>query len=219
MNINQYKTFIKPIQPESFNEFISLVMQSFTKELNLISKSFYNYETSPDGVKGYDNVFKIIERTWVGIFQSALIKSDSNIVCMQEFNVLNGERVFGRCDFLFDWNNGESNQIITEAKCYEFINDWQRSLNQTFFNRLLNQAYGYYDNEKEYYKQNTWLLALVFEWVRDSSKLDNAKSIMDTWNCANETPDFISLITGEQRGVFIYGQIRKAEDFTMDKGK
>lgn len=212
MSILKYKYHTSQTQVQDFDQFIAKAIDSFTGELNKIADCFYSYERSPDGFRGFDNVFKIIERTWVGIFQSALLKTDPNIISMQEFNILNGERVFGRCDLLFEWNNGARNQIITEAKSYEFINDWGESLSDSFFNRILNQAYGYYESEREYYTQNTYLLALVFEWIRDTNRLEQAKKLMDNWSL-NVNPDFISLIAGERRGVFVYGKIVDAKSF------
>lgn len=82
-------------------------MVNIGDELNRILKAFYTYDFPEDESKAIDNLFKIIERTWLGIFNNALIRTNPEITTLQEFAAYNDNGLYGRCDLLFRYADRE----------------------------------------------------------------------------------------------------------------
>ncbi len=194
--------------------FLGTLLTGIKEEIDIVSNAFYNYDDQPNALKGVDNLFAIIERTWMGIFNNAIVRKFPDVATLQEFNVWNSERNTGRCDFLFCMKDDDGYfDIVTEAKMREFKNDWKQVERERDFEKIISQAYAYYKEEEIYYKKPVKLMALVFEWVREE-RIEAAKGIMD--NIDREIAkdfDFLSLYYGDRRGVFIYGKIIAARDF------
>jgi hypothetical protein len=184
--------------------------------MNRISQAFYQYKIPDHELTGVDNLFAIIERTWVGVFNNALVRN-SEIAVMQEFSVWNSEKHIGRCDLLFRFKDeNEEVDIFAEAKCHEFSNDLGKFKNDEFYQKILDQAYKYYKEEQQYYEKEVRLMAIVFEPIKNNERLERAKNIMDNWN-NNIDPetDFLTLYYGNTRGVFVYGKIIPVSEYKM----
>lgn len=206
--------YISQKLPNGFAVFLHKMLIDLRAEMNRISRAFYQYKVQGQEYFGVDNLFSIIERTWVGVFNNALVRN-SDIAVLQEFNVWNSERNIGRCDLLFRFEDeNEEVDIVTEAKCCEFFNDWNNFNNGEFYRRILDQAYRYYKEERKYYGKEVRLMAIVFEWIRDTDRLEAAKTIMNDWKEEKDPEtDFLSLYYGDKRGVFVYGKIVTVQEY------
>ena len=120
------------VLPWGFDRFIERVLIEVDSEIRRTAKSFYDYspEEFKETNKGVDKIFSSIERTWVGIFNNALIKSDDSVTTLQEFAVWSNVRQEGRCDMLFEWNTCH---FIVEAKSEEFKPNWPCSFMKKTF--------------------------------------------------------------------------------------
>lgn len=206
--------YINPKLIGGFNDFIIRILAELRTEMNRVSQAFYQTRVTGQELFGVDNLFSVIERTWVGIFNNALVRN-SDIAVMQEFSVWSDEKNIGRCDLLFRFNDGnEEIDIVAEAKCYEFFNNWDKFNNAEFYKRILDQAYRYYKEERNYYEKKVKLMAIVFEWIRNNDRLEAAKKLMDEFQHRNDPEtDFLSLYYGNSRGVFVYGKILSVDDY------
>lgn len=105
--------------------------------------AYYSYQVKNDEIAA-DNIFRIIERTWVGVLNNALIRVDPEITTLQEHSVWSDEKNIGRCDLLFrHCYNGKKDDFFTEAKVWEFTNNWGIPTQTDFYNKILCQAYNY----------------------------------------------------------------------------
>lgn len=191
---------------------------AITDELNKIVSAYYSYNFPEDDSAGIDNVFRNIERTWVGIFNNALLRVNPGIATLQEFSVWSSEKNIGRCDLLFRHSHdGKKDDFVTEAKVWEFTDNWKYPTPREFYSGILGQAYIYYNTERKYYdsyKTDVWLLAFLAEWIRDKEKLEKAKNIMNDWKQETDhETDFLSLYMGECRGAFVYGKIISVKEY------
>jgi hypothetical protein len=218
--IKQYeKTYQSPsLKAEHFGPLIANTLKGITGELNKIYRAFYSYQLKEDSSKGIDNLFRIIERTWVGILNNSLLLENPSITTLQEFSVWSSERNIGRCDLLFRYEHeGQKSDFVTEAKLYEFTDNWKNDTAKGFYLGILNRAYDYYSTEKKYYdtyESDIWLMAFVAEWIRGKERLTRAETIMSEWNENTDSEtDFLTLYQGELSGAFVYGKLMKASEF------
>ena len=207
--------YINPSLNNNFKVFLAEVLKGLKNEMHLVSEAFYHYGLPGNDIEGVDNLFAVIERTWMGIFNNAMIRTFPDIVTLQEFNVWSSERNVGRCDFLFRLKDElDDLDVIIEAKMYPFCDDWDQTDNVEFYNKILGQAYSYYREEKQYYTRKVWLMALCFEWIQKPRHLPLAKEKMHEWNKEKDPQtDFLTLYYGTNRGVFVYGKIISVHDF------
>lgn len=202
------------LKPTGFDIYLKKVFQKVVEEINKIALAFYNVSPEKEEIVFADKIFSSIERTWVGIFNNALIKADESVSTLQEFAVWSYKGHEGRCDLLFEWNK---NHFLVEAKNREFNHNWQILAHESTFSFVLDQAQGYYRAEESYYPPDTFAMALIFEWVRNwDLDLINKKvaSYLKelTERTDNSASDFAVHISGKKRGVLIYGKIKKASD-------
>jgi hypothetical protein len=210
------KIYVNPKLANSFGTFISKVVIDLRAEMSRISQAFYQYKILDGELVGVDNLFSVIERTWIGIFNNALVRN-SEIAVMQEFNVWNSEKNIGRCDLLFRFKDeNEEADIVVEAKSREFFNNLSRLGNVEFYKEILGQAYKYYKEEHNYYTKEVRLMAIIFEWIRNNERLEAAKSVMNNWGDKSDPEtDFLTLYYGNTRGVFIYGKIIPVKEYEL----
>ena len=223
MIVQHPNIYLSPFLKEQFfGEFIKETLKKTETELNKIFKTFYSYDQQQmgDTNRGIDNLFRIIERTWVGIFNNALLKVDSTITTLQEFSVWNSERNIGRCDLLFRYEkDGKKADFITEAKLSEFKANWKKEGVKGFYLSRLKQAYDYFEPEKKYYESyqtDIWLMVIIVEWMREKM-VPVALSIMDNWKQEDDPEsDFLTLYNGGTSGAFIYGKLMRPSDFIKE---
>jgi len=199
------------IKPEGFSDFMDKVFSSLEKEINLVADTFYKYDPEEHlNHYGKDDIFTIIERTWIGLFNNAILRAFPNTATMQEFSVWSETKAVGRCDLLFNYRyNGKEYDVISEAKSYEFTDDWNKTDSLQFYKPILEQAEKYHLLERKYYTRPVVLMIIVFEWIRDTTKLERATSIMKKWTAQSDSEtDFVALYTGESRGLFVYGKTK-----------
>ena len=216
------KVYVNPnLKPAGFNSIIRNVLGKIKKELNKIVSAYYTYNVNTNEISA-DNIFRIIERTWVGVLNNALTMVDPEIATLQEFSVWSDERNIGRCDLSFrHYHEGEKDDFVTEAKVWECTNNWETPTPPEFYRGILGQAYNYYSTEKKYYddyRSNVWLFAFVIEWIRNKTMLDAAKEIMSKWDPEKDPDtDFLTLYIGTERGAFVYGKIVSAKEFGLSR--
>jgi len=205
-------------KPTGFDIYLKEVFQKVVDEINKIALAFYTVSPEKEEIIYADKIFSSIERTWVGIFNNALIKADESVTTLQEFAVWSDKGHEGRCDLLFEWNK---NHFLVEAKNREFNQNWPLLTHESTFTFVLDQAQGYYRAEKSYYPPNTFVIALIFEWVRSwdieliNKKLDLYLKDLPK-RTDNSASDFAVHICGEKRGILIYGKIKRASDRNSD---
>lgn len=171
-------------------------------EMRIVSKRFYQYE----GNHPEDDLFHLIERSWVGILNNALVRGGKDVVTLQEFTVWDSKgKSAGRCDLLFSWGDLD---VMVEAKSAEFKPKSWRKPSKGFYNKTFSKLSDvYFGSEAQYYNRTTFGIVLYFEWIRETGDLLNqAEQVMNVWDPLTD-PDthFLALYKGHRRGLFVYG--------------
>ena len=109
------------LKEKSLFTFFEKVLTQFHGELEILSQQWYIYEGGIDGNPGFNDVFTLIERSYVGLFNNAVIRSFPLDATLQEFSVHLGGRKYIRCDYLVKhWDGKNSIDILFEAKGRQF---------------------------------------------------------------------------------------------------
>jgi hypothetical protein len=222
MNQNNLSSQVKLFEKTHINENLSPQIKNFLdklylqlqKEIQKVCDAFFARDVSGNEIKGANKVFSAIERTWVGILNNAIIRLHENNTTLQEFAVWSDKALTGRCDMLFRILENENYyDVFVESKSYEYNDNWSVIEYKSHFKSILWQAYNYYEAEKEYYSADkTYLMAIIFQWVRKEDWLK--KSIQKLQNIADLSEvDFIALYHADIRGVFVYGKIISVSKF------
>lgn len=188
--------------------FFDKTLRAFTKELQLLADQWYNY--SEDGKKGVDEVFALIERSYVGLFNNAVVKSFPNDSALQEFSVHLGGRNYVRGDYLVKhWEGDRSLSILFEAKQRQHDGrKYSMSETKAFLDPFIEQGKKYYIAETQYYQDETYISSLVFEWVRYPEHLKNVLSWSDD---DDGITDFYCLYHTNTAGLMVYGNLTKVQ--------
>jgi hypothetical protein len=203
--IKKAKTFISK-RTENFllKNFFENVLSQFQKELQLLADSWYCY--SEDGKCGTEEIFALIERSYVGLFNNAVIRCFPNDAVLQEYSVHLGGRNYVRCDYLV---KHQAMNILFEAKQRTFdgkkYNDKETEM---FLSPFVEKGMKYFNAEEKYYVDTTFVSSLVFEWVRYSEHL---KQVL-MWSNEDDTiTDFYSLYHTDNAGLMVYGNLKKVK--------
>lgn len=200
---------------EEVKSFLSKTLDAFGRELNIVAESMYRY---PDTQKGIDNkegvndVFALIERSYVGLYNNAIIRSFSQDSTLQEFSVYkrqeetDTDKSIGRADFLVRHltETGYIN-LLFEAKAWQ--SNWKKySAEQTreYYKKLYDQAFTYFEAEKLFYTGDTYIITISFDWIRKSSLLD--KIVEEKYEDDGCTHFYYIYHTGEA-GLMVYGNV------------
>jgi hypothetical protein len=213
--ISKTETFVSHLRIKNpiVSNFFFKVLDGFHQELLLLCNHWYNYELSIDKTAGYNDVFGLIERTYVGIFNNSVVKNFPDDAVLQEFSVHLGGKKYVRADYLVKHiePNGYVN-ILFEAKQRQFDGkDYNKEQTSSYLDPFMEQAKKYVSSEKTYYKGETYLSTLVFEWVRLEKHVNQVK------NWSNEDDgitDFYCFYHSDNAGLMVYGTI-KAEDILL----
>lgn len=174
-------------------------------ELRQIALAFYS--------KNEKEVFNCIERQWVGIFNNAVIKSYKfdEVTTLQEYSVPLAEKQYGRADYLVRLDNID---MLFEAKMYEEKGTvCSDEVMEADYLRVLQQAAKYLKfNERGSYKEELYLVAIYFGWIRNEEVLEKVKLVMDAGKSATDKTDFCTLFCNESSGVWVYGRVVKPDD-------
>ena len=190
------------------DDFFEKILLRLKDEFQLLADNWYCY--SENGVKGTEEVFALIERSYVGLFNNALVKCFPNDSVLQEYSVRMENGSYVRGDYLV--RHGESN-ILFEAKQRQFDGrKYTVADSIKFLKPFIRQGFKYYNAEKNYYRGTTFISSLVFEWVRHPHHLD----LVRKWDEEEDDgiTDFYCLYRTELAGLMVYGnleQVRKSE--------
>lgn len=162
----------KKIHKKHFDKFVesffSKILEQFGAELNLLANEMYQY---PNGLKGKygkdseNDVFDLIERTYVGLFNNAIIRSFPELATLQEFPVYNEGDAQGRADLLVVKNSAQGTvNLLFEAKCSRLADrDYTRKETLQYYNMMIKQGKEYFKAESDYYRGKTFIVALAFD--------------------------------------------------------
>lgn len=156
-------------------------------------------------------VFNNIERSWLGIFDNAVRRAyPDDAATLQEFSVALGDKCYGRSDYFVRLKK-ESMDLLFEAKHYEDLGGNNYAGMNDWYSQILKKADGYYQSELSSYKyhDNTYLIALIFGWIRKEQVLKVAMAEMErlfAGNTPKDNADFAALFSGSGQG---YGFMEK----------
>lgn len=203
----------KRLVDPALKKFFEKTLLAFSTELQLLADQWYNY--SEDGKNGVDEVFALIERSYVGLFNNAVVKSFPQDSVLQEFSVHLGGRNYVRGDYLVKhWEGDHSLSILFEAKQRQHDGrKYSMSETKAFLDPFIKQGKKYYKAEPQYYRDDTYISSLVFEWVRYPEHLKNVLSWSDE---DDEITDFYCLYHTERSGLMVYGNLEKVKSNTSD---
>ena len=202
------KPFVSFSQNKTLEKFIADTLSSLREVIEITANAFYQETEHDQEVMGFDKMFGGIERTWVGIFNNAVVRTDATIATLQEFKVFSDEKEEGRCDFLFQVN--KDNQIFnvyTEAK--QAIHDSMSNLTaQNDYTTAFKQLNTYYEQEKKWCKCPNFQMVIRFEFINKSEELKLVQDAANNWDFSQDDgTNFLSLYYYKKRGVLVYGKI------------
>lgn len=187
--------------------FFKRILREFKNELQLLADQWYNYEPGIDGESGTEDVFALIERSYVGLFNSAVIRCFPKDATLQEFSVQEGRKSYVRGDYLVKHlRKGKPINFLFEAKQRVFDGRKYESEELIkYFDPFISQCKKYYEAEKNFYVGDTYLVPLVFERVRYSEHCKMVMELDD--NNDDGVTDFYCFIHTDVAGLMVYGKI------------
>src|SRR5687768_15938812 len=84
-------------------DFFEKVLIRFQSELQLLAHNWYCY--SENDKDGTEEVFSLIERSYIGLFNNALVKSFPSDSVLQEYSVRQENGIYVRGDYLVRHEN------------------------------------------------------------------------------------------------------------------
>lgn len=200
------------------NESINPVLLNFFRktfaalgnEFNKIASDIYLY---PDKKKGIDDkdsindVFSLIERTYVGILNNAILRTFPQDSTLQEFPVYGKKGFKGRADFLtvHNYAKGKFINLLFEAKAGVFSwKDYTQEETSQYYSQLHKQALGYYEAERSYYEAEIYTVAITFDWIRN---MDLLATVLKEPYSDNVT-DFYFIYYTSESGMSVSGSVR-----------
>jgi hypothetical protein len=188
--------------------FFEKTLLQFKHELQVLASQWYYY-SNEDGTPGTNDVFGLIERSYVGLFNNAIIKCFPNDAVLQEYSVHLGGRQYVRGDYLVKhWDDNKPINILFEAKQRLFDGiDYTPDETRIFLSEFITQGKKYYMAEQKYYLDaDTYVSSLVFEWVRYKEHLDKILK----WSSLDDgVTDFYCLYHTDGAGLMVYGNLEK----------
>lgn len=201
--------FSKWLKSSIEKPFFENVLNEFGKELQSLAYNWYNY-IDEDGSDGTKDVFALIERSYVGVLNNAVIKCYNKDSVLQEYSVWNEKNVnVGRADYLVKHDPGKDEIIfLFEAKQREYDGVvYDNKGMSVFYESFIEQGKKYYDAEKKYFTTLTYVVPIIFEWVRHPKHLDDL--LKD--NSEDGQTDFYCLYHNGEGGLMVYGKLVKME--------
>ncbi len=165
-------------------------------------------------IEHYTNWYASNERTWIGIFNNALLRAyHEDVTMLQEYAVYNEDnRSKGRADFLVHWNKvgvEKPLHLLFEVKQYHETNQSKMTESGKFYlEGIQKQALSYMDAEDWYYKdKEVQSISLAFGCMRGQALIDEAKHYIEAAPDSHPYEDFISLYSEGHNGVWVYGKV------------
>jgi hypothetical protein len=192
------------IQKVDHQDFFKGVLTKFAEELGALCKEMYMGKES--------EMFSLIERTYIGILNNAIVRLyDDRVTTLQEFSVWDTEKIVGRADFLVKMNfKDHKTYFLFEGKHREFIGKIYSGSNlENDYNDFIFQALKYYNAEKKYYEEPVFIVAIIFEWIRNQHRLDQVLNWPDE---DDGLTDFYMLlrsynVANDNSGLMVYGKV------------
>ena len=194
--------------------FFSNVLNAFGDELKKLATVVYQYPSNQmglDGLESENDVFALIERTYVGIFNNAVVRAYPNAVTLQEFGVYFETPKRGRADLFITFEDDKLGMdFLVEAKHVGEV-QWKIPSQKDVikhYSDTYNQALSYYTAEEKYYLQKPIIVTITFEWARRQDQLDAV--LKETYT--DDHTDFYYLFHTNSAGLLVYGTFN---EFTM----
>ena len=187
--------------------FFSNILNAFGQELNKLASVICQYPNNLlglDDLESENDVFTLIEQTYVGILNNAIIRTYPNAVTLQEFGVYGEDAKRGRADLLITFEGDQSGtEFLIEAKHAGEVSYKTYSNESTlrYYKTLYQQALNYYTAEQKYYLQKPTIVTIIFQWVRKKELLGYIKDE----NYTDECTDFYYLYHTSSAGLLVYG--------------
>jgi len=202
--------FLRETVPSEIQNFLRKTLDAFGAELNHLGNTIYQY---PNGMKGIDeqesinDVFALIERSYFGIFNNAVIRTFPKDAVLQEFSVYGKQhKHVGRADYLVSHylNKSKSVNLLFEGKAT--LATWKddKKVTKKYLNNIYEKALIYYDAEKDYYTNETYLIVIVFEWIR---KTDLLEAILNETYVDDDATDYYFIYHTKVAGLMVYGTV------------
>jgi hypothetical protein len=202
--------FLRETVPSEIQKFLRKTLDAFGAELNHLGNTIYQY---PNGMKGIDekesinDVFALIERSYFGIFNNAVIRSFPKDAVLQEFSVYGKQhKHVGRADYLVSHyiNNSKSVNLLFEGKASVANGKNDKKETKEYLHETYKKALKYYEAEKEYYINETLLITIVFEWIRKTKLLE---AILNETYIDDEATDYYFIYHTKVAGIMVYGTV------------
>ncbi len=202
---------------EKIKLFLNKILDAFGKELEKVATAMYKYPHELKGIDGKEDindVFALIERSYVGLLNNVIIKKYPKAVTLQEFTVYKKDsnagkdKLEGRADLLVDVViNNTPIRLLFEAKAYTAARKQpKKGEMQAYYQRVRSQAMSYYEAEKEYYNTLPYIVTINFDWIRDTKLLvDLKKNEFVDDGCT----DFYYIYHTDMAGLMVYGSVTK----------
>lgn len=198
------KTYFSSELPPEIKLFFENTFDALYKELKHLQAKIY-----PEPHKAVE-VFNNIERSWIGIFDNAVIRAyGDNVATLEEFSEVIGVKRYGRADYFVRFK--EKIDLLFEAKHYEERGGSNSKMNDEY-KAIIDQARKYHKHDRGY-KDETYFVALLFGWIRKNSVLDKAMkySYNDIHNKAVDNCSFAALYSYDEHGIWVYGKVERVE--------
>src|ERR1035437_7505202 len=180
--INTQKVFIRNFSSKAIQDFFTKTLDAFGEELNRLASQMYKY---PNGKKGIDNhesindVFALIERSYIGLLNNAVVRSFPKNSTLHEF-IVSGKKQGERADYLVTHHfDDQSINFLFEGKIseatYKDYENYDPQVAAQYYKQIHDQACKYFEAEKEYYQNETYIVTIIFEWIRKTDLLDGIR--------------------------------------------
>ena len=208
--------FIHAVRPDQFGikEFLEKTFEQFNKELARLRETIYGYD--------YDKpqyIFALNERTWLGVFNNAIIKAFPDATTLQEYGVYKEKEYVGRADFLVYWTdkNGKKFYLLFEAKQHPELSAKNLLIESEYdFDVVREQGMKYIKAEKNYYenKENVYVIPLFFGWMQGAEMIKMANEYFKPdYKKENVLSDFCYLYSEDNNGAWVYGKVYDAKKY------
>jgi hypothetical protein len=192
-------------------EFLSRTLKTLGEEFSRVANAIFIYPDDKKGIDGKESVndvFALIERSHVGILNNAILRAFPNDTTLQEFAVYekNGHSV-GRADLFVKHVASKERSIdfLFEAKAGVFLwKNYSEDETRQFYERIQEQAYKYYLAEKEYYTHPTYIISIIFDWIRHTELLNRVLSE----EYSDNVTDFYLIFHTKEAGLSVSGNVQ-----------
>jgi hypothetical protein len=211
---------LRPCGDQQVKEFINESLNAFGKELEVVAESMYRYPNNLMGIDGKESindVFALIERSYVGLYSNAVVRCFPDDAVLQEFpiyqkdEISNKEKFLGRAD-LFIVHKAGNNVINLLFEAKAFPAEWKKSDSEklkSYYKGVHDQAFSYYNSEKDFYTGDTYIITINFDWIRNPHLLDEV--LKEEYGDDGCTDFYTIYHTKNEAGLMVYGNITKVE--------